>query len=403
MSDKVAHIAYINNLPPTKDGSFNYLIYDIVKIRKNDIVICFHSDASFEKNKLEKLNVFYVKHIKINKLIKAKEYFLKRIISPWNNHYDYNHRNFVNNVNKIIKREKVSHVVVWGSTSVLRCLRAKNSEVKITFAQRHFEYSSNDSVYELANTVLMQNYGQYKLALSKYLQIPTKVVIIPNGVETDVFKPLKLDKIKTLRKNFKINEDDFVIIYPSKFAPHKGAFLLPDLMFRLSKLNIKCKLLIVGNKHPKYNRGKFKIDYELLEKQLNQLENIIWIKDGVQRSEMKNFYNISDVAIYPTFLKEGFSMSSIEAMSCGLPILAPNAGCYLETIKDGETGFILNQENMLNELVSKIANLFRNPLLKNEIGVNARQYITQKLTREKLLNNFIYYLDGKLDLIDSEI
>jgi glycosyltransferase involved in cell wall biosynthesis len=400
---KYAHVALIDNVPPTKDGSYNYLITDLLLSRKDDMAICLFSEASYEKNKTEKLNIHFIKNKKSRFYSNLYELFLKKIISPWKKYNHPNFRNFIFEANKIIKTNNISHLIVWGDPNVLSYIRSSNPNITITFAQRHFEYHTQTNPYELANYILMQNYGQYKLALEKYLQIPTPVYIIPNGAEIDYFKPIDLIEKKTLRANYGFKPDDFVIIFPSKLAPHKGAFILPALIKQLNILDPSFKLLIIGTKHPKYNRGKYVQDYNLIESDLKTSQNIVWISEGLKRKDMLTMYNISDVAIFPNLWKEGFSMSATESICCGLPILASNAGCFSEIVKNDYNGYLLDQTDLLRELLKRLTFLKNNPDLLNNMKANSREYGVKFLSREKVLKNFNYFLSENFDSINSDL
>ena len=401
-SKRYAHISLIDNLPPHKDGSFNYLINDILSGRANDISISYEPKVISFSDSINSKKYFYIK--------KGKDFFKNsrlnflfiKMLSPWINLKDSEIKRFVRHSLEILNENNIDNIVIWGFPQLVNYFRVKNTKLFIVFAQRHFEYSSFVNPYEIANLVIMQNFGQFKLALNKYLQIPVPVEIIPNGVELDLFYPFDINKKHEYRLKLNIDVDDFVVIFPSKFAPHKGAFLLPKLIKCLNKISSKFKLLIVGDIHPKYQRGKYVTDCDNLLNDLNN-ENIIRLNHGVARFDMANYYNISDISIFPNLLKEGFSMSAIESLSCGIPILASNCGCFPEIVFNGHNGFLLEQTKLLDELTHYILKLFENRELLLEMKHKSRKYAESKLSRQNMLRNFNIVLNGSDDKIINDL
>ena len=402
MYKKYAHISLLDSLPPFKDGSFNFLIKDILSTRVNDISISYEPKVKNTHDSTICNKYFYIKKTQnILKNSKLNFLFIK-ILSPWINLKDLGIKHFVKQSLKILNENNIQNIVIWGFPQLVNHFRAKDSRIFIVFAQRHFEYSALINPYENANLVIMQNFGQFKLALKKYLQIPVPVEIIPNGVELDMFYPFDNNKKQDYRLKLNIAIDDFVIIYPSKFAPHKGAFLLPALIKNLNKISDKFKLLIVGDIHPKYKRGKYVTDFDKLLNNLKN-ENIIWINDGVARFDMVNYYNISDLSIFPNLLKEGFSMSAVESLSCGIPILASNTGCFPEIVFNGQNGFLLEQTKLIDELTHYIVKLFENRELLFEMKLKSRKYAESKLSRQSMLGNFNIVLNESNDKIVNDL
>jgi glycosyltransferase involved in cell wall biosynthesis len=100
------------------------------------------------------------------------------------------------------------------------------------------------------------------------------------------------------------------------------------------------------------------------------------------------------VLVAPTKNDEPFALVALEAGYFGIPAIVTRSGGFMESIIDGETGFIVNK-NAPAEIAAKLSRLWQSPALINEMGANARKNITQHFSldimEEKItsfVNNF---------------
>jgi glycosyltransferase involved in cell wall biosynthesis len=142
-------------------------------------------------------------------------------------------------------------------------------------------------------------------------------------------------------KDFEFNENpgDY-LLYFGRIHPHKGT----SEAIEIAKKS-KCKLIIAGIVQ---DEGYFK---NKVEPQLNdQIEYI-----GSAGPEKRNFLLGNAAALlHPISFDEPFGMSVAEAMLCGTPVIAFNRGSMPELIKDGETGFLVND---IDEAVAAVNSL----------------------------------------------
>ena len=155
-----------------------------------------------------------------------------------------------------------------------------------------------------------------KRILSKEINLnKKKIIIIPHGV-SDIFK----------FKKKKLNKNDIRIIYVSKIDIYKNqSKIIMALKDLKKKFNIN--LSLVGSYNNKYKK--------VLMSKINELgmEKNVKILGKINYEKLPNLYNQHDIKIYAS-KSETFGMTMIEAMKCGLPILATRNQISLEILSD---------------------------------------------------------------------
>lgn len=154
------------------------------------------------------------------------------------------------------------------------------------------------------------------------------VTIVPNGLDTDVFKPTVSD----IRKELSI-EDKFVILgVINKFSGYKGGEYFLELSKKLSDDEVIVLL-------------------SLEEKAEDVPENIIPLPKTSDDKRLAEIYSMADVFVNPT-LQDIFSMVNLEALSCGTPVVTFKTGGAAEMLY-GNCGYSVPRGD-LNGLYEKI-------------------------------------------------
>lgn len=134
-----------------------------------------------------------------------------------------------------------------------------------------------------------------------------KVTIIPNAIDIEKFKFDEI-KRKEIRKNYNINDNDFVIGHVGRFVKQKNHKFLIKLFYEVKKERPFSKLLLIGD-------GPLKSKIEAMVNKLNLQDSVIFC--GVQE-HTEWYYNAMDCFILPS-LYEGLPVVGIEAQVNGLP------------------------------------------------------------------------------------
>jgi glycosyltransferase involved in cell wall biosynthesis len=179
---------------------------------------------------------------------------------------------------------------------------------------------------------------------------PDKIHVIPDGVDTEVFRPVKDSaQLAEWRKGI-FGSDVPFIAYVGKPTERHNLSALIKAFAELKKENLPHKLLLVGTALP----GSSPFRQVITE--LN-LEDEVFTADYVSHKEMFLVYNAASLFVYPSSY-DGFGMPVLEAMACGTPLIALDNTAFPEfaggiahllkdarvsTLKEG-IGAVLNDE-----------------------------------------------------------
>lgn len=179
--------------------------------------------------------------------------------------------------------------------------------------------------------------------------------IIPNGVDLELFFPEKKGKFVEGKVN---------VGFLSRHEPRKGLHILLEAFARDNELKEKAHL-IVGSSGPltEYYK-KYCIDNGIPATFLGK----------IPRNELPEFYRKLDIFVAPSTGGESFGIILLEAMACGVPVIASKIEGYLNVITDGQNGLIFENENFV-DLSFKIKELMSNRALQERLRSEACEFV----------------------------
>jgi len=199
--------------------------------------------------------------------------------------------------------------------------------------------------------------------------------IIPTPVDLEKFKKFDEKKVRNFREKHHPNRK--VIINVGRKDPskdYKTLYKAIELVYQDYK---KLAFWQMGNKD--YLREKIKAD-----------ENLILTSTGkTDQKELINYYQASDVYVSSS-CHESFGKVLVEAMACGLPVVATATTGSKEIIKDGVNGFLVpigdNQT-----LARKILFLLNNPERAKEMGLMGKKIVKERFEQGKIIKKIIKF------------
>jgi glycosyltransferase involved in cell wall biosynthesis len=184
--------------------------------------------------------------------------------------------------------------------------------------------------------------------IAKYGISPEKITPIPNGIDTNAFKPASRSskEAKAVREKLGLGEDP-VIIWVGRIVKQKGLRYMLDAMPSIIEKEHDAKLVIVG-----WGNG-----LNALKQQAVKLgiEKSVLFPGPMVGDQLVAAYQAADVFVLPS-LWEVLSIAALEAMACGKPMVVSNAGGNPELVDEGKNGFVVPKRDSkaLAEAVAKV-------------------------------------------------
>lgn len=217
--------------------------------------------------------------------------------------------------------------------------------------------------------------------------IDRDIYIIPNGIDTERFKPMEKNSVLAealgLANEKKKEERKFVIGFVGELREKKGLATLLSGYAQVSK-TMPVSLLIVGE----VREGEDKKYFEEFKSANPPLS--ITVTGHVPHKDLPAYYSLMDVFVHPS-LRDGMPNAVLEAMACGKTVIATPVGGVRDIIEDGVNGLLVNV-NDAEGLAEKMAEALNQPAKREAVGKSAREAVLSHYTLEKeLLANLHIY------------
>jgi glycosyltransferase involved in cell wall biosynthesis len=172
------------------------------------------------------------------------------------------------------------------------------------------------------------------------------------------------------------------VLYLGYLGKDKGSFDLIEAAKELAAKKVPVVFDLVG--------GDLEIgEVELLQEEIERanLSQVVKMHPFAEGRGKLNAFNNADVFVYPSYF-EGMPMAVIEAMACGLPIIATKIGGLPDLVCDGLNG-ILVDARCPGQLANAIQLLSSNPDLRSKMGLNSFQIAYKKYDIEVLVPRLV--------------
>jgi glycosyltransferase involved in cell wall biosynthesis len=116
----------------------------------------------------------------------------------------------------------------------------------------------------------------------------------------------------------------------------------------------------------------------------------------VEREQLPSFLSAADVFIAPSIYEGGPGFVYLEAMSCGLPVIACQGSGSSEAVIDGETGLLV-PPNDLEALAGAAGRLLRDPEAAQAMGARGRQYVERHADMRECMRRLEAFYQGVIN------
>lgn len=204
--------------------------------------------------------------------------------------------------------------------------------------------------------------------LKEYHFDPEEVVVIGNGVDEKFFVPTQ----NTI-------DDDKYIMYVGHIDREKGLFDLVDCGKYICNQRSDISFILAG-------RGR---DLDKLKKKVRKLglqDKFIFLGQ-VEKDPLVQLYQNATLFAFPSY-HEGLPTVLLEAMSCGLPVIATDVRGNRDLISSGKNGILVPPRSP-KEMADAILGLLDDEKMRRKLGKNARKTIEEHYTWDEVSNNIL--------------
>lgn len=183
-----------------------------------------------------------------------------------------------------------------------------------------------------------------------------RVRVVPRGIDFETLVPERVseERLESLRLAWRVSPEDKLILLPARLSRIKGHAVLVEAMRLLPQDYSRVKAVLLGGDpgHSPYGRDLARMIEDL------GLRDRIVLADSC--SDMAAAYRLASLVVAPSTIPEGFGRVPVEAMAMGVPVIASKLGGFIETVRDGTTGWLV-KPNDPSELANAIAKVFEMP------------------------------------------
>jgi glycosyltransferase involved in cell wall biosynthesis len=194
--------------------------------------------------------------------------------------------------------------------------------------------------------------------------------VIPNGVDLNIFYPAAKED---LRRELNLPLDAHVLLFAGN--------CLTTSPWRDYNMLEKALVKIAGGSHPKSIVMLCVGAEEEATVRISQDVEIRKIKFKHNQEDMVKMYQASDLFVFPS-KSDTFPMSILEAMACGIPVVATAVGGIPEQVQDAKTGFLVEAGDA-DAMAKKILELLNNFSMLETFGRNSYELVKECFDLQK--------------------
>ncbi len=243
----------------------------------------------------------------------------------------------------------------------------------VYIAQKNFLFKLCAHFASFISSAITSNSPQLLQDLENLGADRKKFSTIIYGVDPKKFHP-DLKNGLVLRKKLGISDNKIIILGVGRLVAKKGFRYLIEAAPKILQKNKKVIFVIVGE-------GDQREELEGLIKK-EELSEFFFLPGSVDYKHLKNFYNMADIFILPSVRDEkgnldDQSVSVVEAMACGLPVVTTDFPGYRVVINNRKSGILIPEKNA-QEIAYTLSQLISSKKMRESLGKNARSEVLNR-------------------------
>ncbi|MCY9664526.1 glycosyltransferase family 4 protein [Paenibacillus alginolyticus] len=279
------------------------------------------------------------------------------------------------------------HTPMGGVLARLAARNARRNGTKVIYTAHGFHFCQGAPVlnwlvyYPLekflsyfTDCLITINEEDYQLAVNRRFRASRIEYVHGVGVNTERFRPVQESHKREMKQAIGYEPDDILLFYAAEFNTNKNQRLLLQALASVKDDAPNVKLLLAGE-------GPMKELCQELAKEIGITDRVDFL--GF-RNDIDRLLPMCDIAVASS-LREGLPVNIMEAMACGLPIIASENRGHKELVHNDHNGWI-TAPNDQAAMAEKIKLLAHNRPLRVKLGMLGREMVERKYATQQILN-----------------
>lgn len=275
------------------------------------------------------------------------------------------------------------HTPLGGVLTRLAAKEARKNDTKVIYTAHGFHfckgapyvnwllyYPIEKQLAAYTDCLITINREDYTLAVDHRFRAQHIELVNGVGVDTTRFQPATEKQKKELRLKHGFKQDDFILFYAAEFNKNKNQKVLINALACLKDELPKARLLLAGE-------GVLLGESKKIAEKLGVSSQVEFL--GF-RKDIDQILPACDVAVGSSF-REGLPVNIMEAMACGLPVVASDNRGHRELVFEEYNGILL-KDNCSSEFSEAWKKLYTNTEQRKLLGMNGRKLILTKFNEE---------------------
>lgn len=204
---------------------------------------------------------------------------------------------------------------------------------RLNVLQRYF-------LQQCTRIVAVSHYTKERMARANSLSL-AKIAVLNNPLDPYFGLPAAFDKPAYLQERYRLGPDDFVLLTitrKSSAEKYKGYENVLKAIAQLKEQHPRLKYVLAGKADA--------VEQKHLEETIAALNvaDRVRLVGFVEEKEVSDHFLLADIFVMPS-QGEGFGIVFIEALACGLPVIAGNKDGSVDALANGELGTLVNPDS----------------------------------------------------------
>ena len=258
----------------------------------------------------------------------------------------------------------------------------------------HAAYKFKSGLKKRYNSVMTR--GVHTIAISEFIKDHIQenygledgqISVAYRGLSLDKFHPnaVSPERMIQLARQWRVPEDKAVILMPARLSRIKGHGAVIEALGLLKRRDAICIMVGGADENDPY--------YKELSEMIRSRKLAGQVKIVGRCIDMPAAYSMATCVVSTSAVPEGFGRVPVEAQAMGKPVIASNIGATVETIVEGETGFLVPPNNpvAISKALQKILNM--SAAERNALGSKAMNRVADKFSLDAMckvvLNSYL--------------